>query len=260
LKNRQWFWKQDFLINAAIKTMTARQDAGKHQGDATMKTRTIFRHAVIGGCVVAVAQMASLRETIAMQNEDGAKPGASTSTLIAANLNVAAPATKAKTSKLESPLAKPADRLPVVNLKRMETDKITSFFVRANDSKRIQLSMLVVYKAELAAAVQKMYGRKVTPLVFSVSTFPNRNIAFDPEKLRFEQRGRIWQPENNDAAVEVLPLDDNAKFGGVVNDGEVHQGIVLLPAWMNPQEPITLRYGDFHYLATFAGEQTASAK
>jgi len=225
-----------------------------------MKTRIIFRRAVIGGCVVAVAQMTPFQKTLAMQNEDGAKIGSSASTLVAANINVAAPANEAKAAKRESLLSKPTDRLPVVSLKRMETDKITSFFVRANDSKRIQLSMLVVYKAELAAAVQKMYGRKVTPLVFSVSTFPNRNVAFDPAKLRFEQRGRIWHPENNEAAVEVLPLDDNAQFGGLVSDDEVHQGIVLLPAWMNPKEPITLRYGDFHYLATFAGAPAASAK
>ncbi|MDZ7364153.1 MAG: hypothetical protein ONB46_26095 [candidate division KSB1 bacterium] len=225
-----------------------------------MKTWTIFRRVVIGGCVVAVTQIIFFHEALTMQNEDGAKSDVATSRLIAANINVATPANEAKPAKRESLLAKPADRLPAVSLKKMETDKITSFFVRANDSKRIQLSMLVVYKAELAAAVQKIYGRKVTPLVFSVSTFPNRNVVFDPEKLRFEQSGRIWQPENNERAIEVLPLDDNAKFGGLVNDGEVHQGIVLLPAWMNPKEPITVRYGDFHYLATFAGAQTMNAK
>jgi hypothetical protein len=232
----------------------------KHQGDAAMKTRTIFRRAMIGGCVVAMASTFTLQTTIAMQKEEGAKSNASAPTLIAANVNVAAPVSEPKSLKHESPLAKPVDRIPAVNLKKMETDKITSFFVRANDSKRIQLSMLVVYKAELAVVMQKMYGQKVTPLVFSVSTFPNRQVAFAPAKLRFEQRGRIWQPEGHPDAVDILPLDDNAKFGGVVTDGEVHQGIVLLPAWMNPNEPITLRYGDFHYLATFAEAQAASSK
>jgi hypothetical protein len=203
---------------------------------------------------MAVASMFSFQTTNAMQKEEGAKAISSAPALIAANLNIA---NEPKTSKHENALARPVDRLPVVNLKKMETDKITSFFVRANDSKRIQLSMLVAYKAELAVAMQKMYGQKVTPLVFSVSTFPNRQVEFDPAKLRFEQRGRIWHPENDSDAVDVLPLDDHAKFGGVVTDGEVHQGIVLLPAWMNPQEPITLRYGDFHYLATFAEAQAA---
>jgi hypothetical protein len=209
---------------------------------------------------MVVALMLSLQIAVAMQKEDGAKATASTPRLIAANINIAAPANEPKAAKRESSLARPVDRIPVVNLKKMETDKITSFFVRANDSKRIQLSMLVVYKAELAVAMQKMYGRKMTPLVFSVSTFPNRNVEFDPEKLRFEQRGRIWHPESSPNAVDILPLDDNAKFGGVVTDGEIHQGIVLLPSWMNPQEPITLRYGDFHYLATFAEAQAMNGK
>lgn len=225
-----------------------------------MKTRTIFRRAVIGSCVTAAAQIFSFTAAFAMQNTEGAPANTSNPMLMAANLKVANPANERGTTQPEIPLLKPVDRVPAVNLKKMATDKVTSFFVRANDSKRIQLSMLVVYKAELAAAIQKMYGQKVTPLVFSVSTFPNRQIDFDPAKLRFEQRGRIWNPESEKTAVNILPLDDNTKFGGMVSDGEVHQGIVLLPAWMNPQEPITLRYNDFHYLATFADAQNMQVK
>jgi hypothetical protein len=55
--------------------------------------------------------------------------------------------------------------------------------------------------------------------------------------------------------LEVLPLDERAKFGGLVTNCEAHQGLVLLPAWMNPKEPITLRYGDFHGVARFADVQ-----
>jgi hypothetical protein len=209
---------------------------------------------------MAVAQLYSVQTANAMQNEEGTNANTSASMLVAANTKATTPANAPKTSKAESALARPVDRLPVVNLKKMETDKITSFFVRANDSKRIQLSMLVVYKAELAAAIRKMYDQNVTPLVFSVSTFPNRQVAFDPAKLCFEQRGRLWHPGSKQGAVDILPLDDNAKFGGLVIDGEVHQGIVLLPAWMNPKEPITLRYGDFHYLATFAEAQASTSK
>jgi hypothetical protein len=97
-----------------------------------------------------------------------------------------------------------------------------------------------------------MLGEKVTPLVFSVSTLPNRAVAFDPAKLRFEQRGRAWQPAMGNQVADIVPLDDDAKFGGMLKEGEVHQGIVLLPAWIDPQQPITVRYGDFHYLARFA--------
>lgn len=225
-----------------------------------MKTRTIFRQAVIGSWVATAAQIFSFTAAFAMQNTEGAPANTSNAMLMAANLKVANPANERGTPQPEIPLLKPVDRVPTVSLKKMATDKVTSFFVRANDSKRIQLSMLVVYKTELATAIQKMYGQKVTPLVFSVSTFPNRQVNFDPAKLRFEQRGRIWNPESEKAAVNILPLDDNTKFGGVVSDGEVHQGIVLLPAWMNPQEPITLRYNDFHYLATFAEALNVHAK
>ena len=225
-----------------------------------MKTRTIFRQAVIGSWVATAAQIFSFPAAFAMQNTEGAPANTSNAMLMAANLKVANPANERGTPQPEIPLLKPVDRVPTVSLKKMATDKVTSFFVRANDSKRIQLSMLVVYKTELATAIQKMYGQKVTPLVFSVSTFPNRQVNFDPAKLRFEQRGRVWNPESEKAAVNILPLDDNTKFGGVVSDGEVHQGIVLLPAWMNPQEPITLRYNDFHYLATFAEALNMHAK
>lgn len=225
-----------------------------------MKTRTIFRQAVIGSWVATAAQIFSFTAAFAMQNTEGAPANTSNAMLMAANLKVANPANERGTPQPEIPLLKPVDRVPTVSLKKMATDKVTSFFVRANDSKRIQLSMLVVYKTELATAIQKMYGQKVTPLVFSVSTFPNRQVNFDPAKLRFEQRGRVWNPESEKAAVNILPLDDNTKFGGVVSDGEVHQGIVLLPAWMNPQEPITLRYNDFHYLATFAEALNVHAK
>ena len=225
-----------------------------------MKTRTIFRQAVIGSWVATAAQIFSFTAAFAMQNTEGAPANPSNAMLMAANLKVANPANERGTPQPEIPLLKPVDRVPTVSLKKMATDKVTSFFVRANDSKRIQLSMLVVYKTELATAIQKMYGQKVTPLVFSVSTFPNRQVNFDPAKLRFEQRGRVWNPESEKAAVNILPLDDNTKFGGVVSDGEVHQGIVLLPAWMNPQEPITLRYNDFHYLATFAEALNVHAK
>jgi hypothetical protein len=220
-----------------------------------MKTR-ILQRVVVGGCVWAVSQMFLAPAVSAMQaHDDGSKASAPAPALA----TVDAPRHEVAPPKRDNFLVRPADRVPVVNLKKIEADKITSFFVRANDSKRIQLSMLVAYKPEFAEAVQQMVGQKVTPLVFSVSTLPNRQIEFDPAKLRFEQRGRTWQPNANHDVLEVLPLDESAKFGGLVTDHEVHQGVVLLPAWMNPKEPITLHYGDFHYLARFADLQGKAA-
>jgi hypothetical protein len=201
--------------------------------------------------------MFSAAAVSAMQaHQEGSKASASAPALAAATVDIEMPRNETASPKRDNVLVRPADRVPVVNLKKIEADKITSFFVRANDSKRIQLSMLVAYKPEFAEAVQQMVGQKVTPLVFSVSTLPNRQVEFNPAKLRFEQRGRAWQPEADKDVLDVLPLDENAKFGGLVTDREVHQGVVLLPAWMNPKEPITLHYGDFHYLARFADLQS----
>lgn len=148
-----------------------------------------------------------------------------------------------------APTAPRPERTP---LAKLQADKITSFFVRDNDSNRIQLSMLVAYQAELAKAVREIVGQKVTPLVFSVSTLPSRMVSFDPAQLRFEQNGRQWTPATGPHSADVMPLEENGVFGGNVADGDVHQGVVLLPAWFDPHRPITLQYGDFHYLAKFA--------
>jgi hypothetical protein len=133
-------------------------------------------------------------------------------------------------------------------------NKITSFFVRANDSKRIQLSILVAHKQELTKAVRELFDEKVTPLLFSVSTLPNRTVSFDPALLRFEQRGRVWQPNQSKYALDILPVEEGAQFGGPLTDSQVHQGVILLPAWFDPQAPITICYSDFRYLAQFAQE------
>jgi hypothetical protein len=217
-----------------------------------MKTRTIIQRALVSGCLVVAFEMLTVQIATGMQvNEGGASALASVSDKAKAN----ASSLEADSSQPESGLNRPADRTSMVNVQKIETDKITSFFVRANDSKRIQLTMLVAYKAELSKAVRQIVGQNVTPLVFSVSTLPNRSVDFDPTLLRFEQRGRSWQPQLNEKVMDILPLDENEKFGGKVSDGEVHQGIVLLPAWFDPKAPITLRYGDFHYLARFAEAQ-----
>lgn len=143
------------------------------------------------------------------------------------------------------------ERTAIVAAQTVEKDKITSFFVRASESKRIQLSMLVAYRDELAHAVQDLIGEKVTPLVFSVSTLPNRKVYFDPALLFFEQNGHVWQPQVSGSGLDVLPLEDGAAFGGTLVNGELHQGVILLPDWFNASEPIMLRYEDFHYLARF---------
>jgi hypothetical protein len=149
---------------------------------------------------------------------------------------------------------KEADLIPSFPSRKTETDKITSIFVQANDSKRIQFSILVACKREFTQAVRELFGENVTPLLLSVSTLSLRKVIFDPARLRFEQRGRIWQPDSSRRALDVWPLEAGARFGGPITDGEIQQGVILLPEWFNPQAPITVRYGDFHYLARFAPE------
>jgi len=143
------------------------------------------------------------------------------------------------------------DRLPLIPIKKIAAEQITSFFIRANDSKRIQLSVLVTHKKEFTDAVRKLVQENVTPLLFSVSTLPNRTVNFDPALLRFEQRGRIWQPDDLKNSIAVWPLEEGGRFGGVINESQVHQGVILLPDWFDPAAPITVGYGDFRYLARF---------
>ena len=145
-----------------------------------------------------------------------------------------------------------ADRASITILESTKNDKITSFFVRANDSKRIQLSMLIVHKEEFTQAVRALVGKKVTPLMFSISTLPNRTVYFDPAFLRFEQNGRVWQPRTTRNAIDILPAEEGAEFGGTITESQVQQAVILLPEWFDPQAPITLRYRDFHYLAQFS--------
>jgi len=149
---------------------------------------------------------------------------------------------------------KEVDLTPSLPAKKIEADKITSIFVQANDSKRIQFSILVACRREFTQAVRELFGENVTPLLFSVSTLPLRNVVFDPARLRFEQRGRIWQPDSSRRALDVWPLEEGDRFGGPITDGQVQQGVILLPEWFDPQAPITVRYGDFHYLARFTQE------
>jgi len=155
----------------------------------------------------------------------------------------------ANSSKKPSP--KIADRVSLMPDKKISADKITSFFVRANDSKRIQLSILIVHRQEFTRAVRALFSEKVTPLLLSVSTLPNRTGAFDPTLFRFEQRGRIWQPNATANAGDILPTEEGRAFGGTIADGEVQQGVMFLPEWFDARAPITVRYGDFHYLARF---------
>lgn len=169
---------------------------------------------------------------------------------------IAPPAGKAESRvpRAPAPSAKkssPGNHLPIVSSSKIERNKITSFFVHAANSKRIQFSVLVVHQQEFTDSVRKLLGESLTPLLLSVSTLPNRTVQFEPSLFCFEQHGRLWQPDPTREALDVWPLEEGTPFGGVIADGQVHQGVILLPEWFDSRQPITVRYGNFHYLARF---------
>lgn len=202
-----------------------------------MNTVKILQYILVSMVVIAILQCSpfSIVKNASAQPEPQ---------LVAANSVLTARAKKSATPKV--------DRLPAVSPQKIKTEKITSFFVRINDSKRIELSMLVVYEEDFAESVRAMIGQKITPLVFSVSTLSNRTVDFDPTLLRFEQHGHAWQPQAAGNTIDFLPMEEGGKFGGAITGKQVQQGVILLPAVFDPQTPITLRYGNFHYLARFA--------
>lgn len=210
-----------------------------------MWTPKPFRRELVIGklCLITMLTMASPGDS--MQTAEAKYAAAVTSSpraAVFATRNPALPKTK------KSP---PLDRLPLIPNQKLAAGQITSFFIRANDSKRIQLSMLITHQKEFTQAVRQLLQEKVTPLLFSVSTLPNRTVNFDPALLRFEQRGRIWQPNALKNSTDVWPLEEGGNFGGIIDESQIHQGVILLPNWFDPDAPITVRYGDFHYLARF---------
>lgn len=144
----------------------------------------------------------------------------------------------------DAPAGKVSQRLSIV------ADHITSFFVRDAETRRIVLSVLVAHNFELTQFVRKLTGEAVTPLVFSVSILPGRHGFFDPYLLSFEQNGKIWKPSPEELH-DFMPLTADTPFGGDISEGEVHQGVVFVPAWFDPEAPITVQYGHYRSLTRF---------
>lgn len=211
-----------------------------------MWTPKPFRRELVAGklCLLIMLIMASPGDSI--QTAEAKYAVTLTSPPRAATFTTRDPAAPRKIKK--SP---PLDRLPLFSKPKLAAEQITSFFIRANDSKRIQLSVLITHQKEFTQAVRQLLQEQVTPLVLSVSTLPNRTVNFNPALLRFEQRGRLWQPNAQNNATDIWPLEAGDQFGGMINESQVHQGVILLPGWFDPHAPITVRYGDFHYLARF---------
>lgn len=201
-----------------------------------MNTTKLFQRALAGTCMLAVLQLLSPMavEKACAQIE---------TTFVSAN-------SKPGVVLKRSP-AKNIDRVTTTS-PQIKHDKTTSFYVRGDDSKRIQLLMSVDYSEKFTQMVRALVRQQVTPLVFSVSALPNRPATFDPTLLCFKQNGHVWQPQVTGNAADILPVKEGAQFGGIILESLIQQGAIILPAYFDPQLPMTVRYGKFHYLACFA--------
>ena len=145
-----------------------------------------------------------------------------------------------------------AQEVAIMPKQSIEGDKISSFIVRAEDDHKILLSMLVTIQADLTQTVRALLNENVTPVVFSVSTPPGQTAEFDPGQFQFEQKSRSWRPTSMNGCMDIWALENNCRFGGKILEGEVHQGIILLPEWLDPGKPMILRYGKANGLIRLA--------
>lgn len=126
--------------------------------------------------------------------------------------------------------------------------QITPLFIRSTDKGDIDLTMLIAYDERIAQIARQIISNSVTPLIFSVSTMPFVSMRFQPEQLIFSQNGKKWSPSTLAGTSDMFPLDDNIPFGGPINDAQLHQGVILLPAWFDLSKPIEINYNNFRKL------------
>lgn len=130
-----------------------------------------------------------------------------------------------------------------VDLDISPENNIKSLFVRPKGKNSSAIIMLVAHNEEVTKIVREILQSNQTPLIFSVSTLPFTEGYFDPTLFQFVQEQTIWQP--NAKLNDVFPLGKNSKFGGELNDGEIHLGVILLPEWFDVTRPISLHYGNY---------------
>ncbi|RMD96895.1 MAG: hypothetical protein D6814_10560 [Calditrichaeota bacterium] len=124
----------------------------------------------------------------------------------------------------------------------IKKEGITAYIVRDKEKNTIKLTMLIAHNNALTRRIQNMVGRKVLPLIFSVSTVPGQAYYFNPSYLQFEQNGKTWRPDSSALDSLIIILEENGKFGGLVEGGQTHQAVVLLPSWFKINAPILVRY------------------
>lgn len=129
--------------------------------------------------------------------------------------------------------------------KKNVNNKITSLFIRPQGKATMEITMLIACSRNITNAAREILNKKITPLVFSVSTLPFVSTEFYPEDFSFIQDGRSWSPNKEEAKHDMFALGENGKFGGTVVDSQVHQGVILLPEWFDLTKQVTIKYGNF---------------
>jgi len=129
--------------------------------------------------------------------------------------------------------------------KKTSDNKVTSLFVRSAGKGSIELTMLIAYSRSITATTRKILNEEKTPLIFSVSALPLMSAEFNPENLTFVQNERSWSPQLSESAQDIFPLGKKGNFGGIINETQVHQGVILLPAWFDLTKPIIIKYKNF---------------
>ena len=125
---------------------------------------------------------------------------------------------------------------------QLKKEGITAYIVRDESLDGIKLTMLIGHNSKLSQRIRKMVGRDVIPLIFSVSTLPGQSTYFTPLALEFVQDGKAWRPDSSALDSVIIMLEEKGKFGGVLEGGQTHQAVLLLPEWFHANKPIYIRY------------------
>jgi len=125
---------------------------------------------------------------------------------------------------------------------QLKKEGITAYIVRDESLDGIKLTMLIGHNGKLSQRIRKMVGRDVIPLIFSVSTLPGQTTYFNPLALEFVQDGKSWRPDSSALDSVIIMLEEKGKFGGVLEGGQTHQAVLLLPEWFQVNKPIYIRY------------------
>jgi hypothetical protein len=131
------------------------------------------------------------------------------------------------------------------------TTKITSMFIRSSENREIDLTVLVTYDAHITDMIQRSLNERVIPLIFSVSTMPFVETAFEPNAFIFEQGTKRWSPSEKNPENFVFPLGADEQFGGTLSEQDVHQGVIMLPSGFDVNKPVKITYKNFKKVCRF---------